>query len=199
MELEKQNERIDEHEDSGAAAEPQLVSLNDMQSYSSIASASRDSSASGNIRPLEITEPRPPERQGTEPREISEKEYKQLAEEIRNTGKIPERLKNALEQQNGNGPVIDLQKLNDLIQIKNMKLTLTPLPGGRDSLELIQNGKVIDAYKSSGLGLPPSHERPRPQDNSAPELPRPGKIPGLPYPSYPLPYYEPKKGALPDA
>ncbi len=120
--------------------------------------------------------------QRAKPKELSEKEYKALADEIAKTGEIPAVLKEALKNGISNNG-INIDKLNELLKDKGLKLHLEPLPTGL-KLSLEKGGTVIDvevakteaARESSRQmrGRPaaarPGDGVPRPEDR----VPRPG-------------------------
>ena len=185
----REEERLDERAVDVDDKSSLNVTMRDMQSFMDIAGRERNSDGMEAFGRVDIVEPREaretPPRQ-TEPREISEKEYKELAEEIKNTGKIPDRLKDALDQV-GNGPVINLDKLNELIKDRGMKLDLIPLPGDRQRLDLIKGGTVIDSAKSGGTG----HHRPQPGERD-PRLPLDNKLEPKQFPPFLENKLEPK-------
>jgi hypothetical protein len=185
--VENSSEGIQDKVQSETAESYLHVNLNDMQSFASAiarpnsARSDRDGSSG-----LDLSDPfrntdsrwRPPvgdqsrpngERPAGEPKEINDKEYKQLADEINRSGKIPQSLKDALERPGG-GQIIDIDRLNDLIKDKGMKLVMSENVAGQNRLDLVKNGVLVDSVKTEAYpGDRPSDLRRRPAGGTLPQ------------------------------
>jgi hypothetical protein len=78
-----------------------------------------------------------------QPREINEDVYKQLADDIIRTGKIPEKLKAILENENPDAVHFELEKLNELLEKRGMKVEFDRKSG---AVTLHRKGVRLDRH-----------------------------------------------------
>ncbi|MBY0550536.1 MAG: hypothetical protein K2W95_24875 [Candidatus Obscuribacterales bacterium] len=94
-------------------------------------------------------------------KDVNEDIYKKLAEEIGRTGKIPDRLKEIFKNSDPTAAQFELDKLNELLKPKGMRVDHDPKT---DSLDLYQGGKHIDRCvfgdsTPNGSSAPPAREK----------------------------------------